>query len=94
MLIAGDLGSVNYQFIGVIFSLPSGIETWVRQSQEPLVASPHEVHERFLSRSDTPATGTPMFPKSDVGTQAIDQNESRVQGDHFGQLVLAKSLSP
>lgn len=73
---------------------PSGIETWVRQSQELLVTRSHEVYERLFPRSNASATSTSVFSERDVGIQAVDQDESWVQGNHFGQLVLPESLRP
>jgi hypothetical protein len=80
--------------LSAVLRVPSGIEAWVRQSQKFLVTSPHEVHERLLSRSNTSASSTPVFPESNVGIKVVDKNESRIQGDHFSQLVLSESLRP
>ena len=80
--------------LSAVFHVPPGVETWIRQGQELLVIAPHEVHECLLPWGDASASGTPVFPECDVGTQVVDQNEPRTQGDHFSQLVLSKSLSP
>jgi hypothetical protein len=95
MLIAGDLARISCQVIQVrLLRVPSGVETWVRQSQEFLVTSPHEVHERLLSWGDDSASGAPVLSECDVEIDAVDQNEPRVQRDHLGQLVLSESLCP
>ena len=95
MLIAGDLGHVSYQFVRVgLLLVPSRIETRVRQSQEFLVAGPHEVHERFFFWSDSSTSGAPMFSECDVETEVVDQNEPRIQRDHFCQLVFSESFCP
>ena len=95
MLIAGDLEYVNFQRTRIEpFLLPSGIETWIRQSQEFLVTVPHEVHEGFLSWSDGSASCASVFSECDIGIEAVDQNEPRVQGDYFCQLVLSEGLGP
>jgi hypothetical protein len=77
-----------------VLGIPSGVETWVRQSQELLVTGSHEVHERLLPRSDASTTSTPVFPERNVGIQTVDQNEPWVQGDNLGQLVLPEGFRP
>lgn len=80
--------------LDIVLRVPSGIKTRTRQGQELFVIGPHEVHERFLPWSDASASSTPVFPECDITFQVVDQNESRIQGDHFGQFVLSESLCP